>query len=339
MLAFDARSGARLWNGPGASHAALAGDALVALRQARLSAREVGGGGLRWERDLSGEPGGHAWIAEAPGQRVLLASGSSVRALELATGATAWAFRSPGALRLSALALGSLTVVAADTGMVHALDPAGRVAWRLRGAGPLAAPPVRDGRACLLTFRTPTGATLASVEASSGVRTFEASLDFAPAGAPLRFAGRIAIAGSVGGDAVVAALEDDGTPAWTEPSPVGGPASLAALPAGLLAKAPDGSCAALDRQGRATWSRSCEGRAAPPGNLAPVPVRGLVVVPAEEVDLLDAATGQPVGRMPIHAPARLRVDGDLATWALDGEGLATGVRLLGHLSVLDPGAG
>jgi hypothetical protein len=59
------------------------------------------------------------------------------------------------------------------------------------------------------------------------------------------------------------------------------------------------------------------------------------VVPAEEVDLLDAATGQPVGRMPIHAPARLLVDAGLTAWALDAEGLVTGTRLLGHLSVLD----
>ncbi len=173
--------------------------------------------------------------------------------------------------------------------------------------------------------------------AASGLRTFEASLDFAPSGAPLRFCGRIAIAGTVGGDVVVAALEEDGTPAWTEPSPLGGAVVITPLPSGLLAKAPDGSCAALDRQGRVVWSRSCDGHAAPPGNLEAIPVRGVLVVPAEEVDLLDAATGQPIGRMPIHAPARLRVDADLTTWALDAEGLVTGARLLGHLSVLDRG--
>jgi hypothetical protein len=52
------------------------------------------------------------------------------------------------------------------------------------------------------------------------------------------------------------------------------------------------------------------------------------------VDLLDAASGEQVGRLPIHAPARLSVDGDLTTWALDAEGLVTGARLRGHLSVL-----
>jgi hypothetical protein len=29
------------------------------------------------------------------------------------------------------------------------------------------------------------------------------------------------------------------------------------------------------------------------------------------------------------------LDGDLTTWALDAEGLVTGARLLGHLSILD----
>jgi hypothetical protein len=62
-------------------------------------------------------------------------------------------------------------------------------------------------------------------------------------------------------------------------------------------------------------------------------------VAAEEVDLLDAGSGDQVGRLPIHAPARLSVDGDLATWALDADGLVTGARLRGHLSVLQrPGA-
>jgi outer membrane protein assembly factor BamB len=310
---------------------------LVTLGGGRLVGRDAGSGQVRWDRAISDDGGGPVSLAGTPDGRVLVSAGPSIWAVEGATGATAWTFRSPGALRVAPLPLGSLTVLAADSGMVHALDSSGNVAWRLRGAGPLAAPPIRHGRACLLCFRSPTGATLTSVDSGSGVRTFEASLDFIPSGAPLRFCGRIAIAGSVGGDVVVAALEEDGVPAWTEPSPVGGAVVLVPLPAGLLAKAPDGSCAALDRQGRVVWSRACDGRAAPPGNLAPVAVRGVLVVPAEEVDLLDAGTGQPVGRMPIHAPARLSVDADLTTWALDAEGLVTGTRLLGHLSVLDRG--
>ena len=62
----------------------------------------------------------------------------------------------------------------------------------------------------------------------------------------------------------------------------------------------------------------------------------MIVVAAEEVDLLDASTGSLVGRVPSLAPARLAVDGDLTTWALDGDGLLSGAGVRGHLSVLDP---
>jgi outer membrane protein assembly factor BamB len=334
VRAFDTATGTPLWSGSGAALAALAEGALVTLRDGRLVARDSSTGAVRWERAAPRGTGGRPSLSTAPGGRVVLASGPSTTAFDSTSGATAWAFESPGALRLSPLPLGSLVILAADSGMIHAVDPSGQMAWRLRGAGPLAAPPVRDGRTCLLCFRTPTGATLASVEASTGIRVFETSLEFAPSGAPVRFAGRIAISGRVGGDVLVAALEEDGAPAWIEPSPTGSAVALAALPGGLLAKGPDGSCAALDRLGRTVWSRSCDGRPAPPGNLAAVPVRGLVVVAAEEVDLLDAASGEQVGRLPIHAPARLSVDGDLTTWTLDAEGLVTGARLRGHLSVL-----
>ena len=335
VVAFDNASGAPLWRGSGVANAALTEGALVALRDGRLTSRDIATGAVRWERAAPDGTGGRPSLSAAPGGRVVLASGSSTTAIESTSGATAWGFESPGALRLSPLFLGSLVILAADSGMVHAVDPSGKMAWRLRGAGPLAAPPVRDGRTCLLCFRTPTGATLASVEASTGIRVFEASLEFAPTGSPVRFAGRIGISGRVGGDVVVAALEEDGAPAWVEPSPTGGAVALAPLAGGLLAKGPDGSCAALDRLGRTVWSRSCDGRPAPPGNLAPVPIRGLLVVAAEEVDVLDAASGEQVGRLPIHAPARLSVDGDLTTWALDADGLVTGARLRGHLSVLD----
>lgn len=339
VRAFDAAAGTPLWSGPGAAFAALTDGTLVTLRDGRLSARDSATGAVRWERAAPDGSGGRPSLSMASGGRFVLASGSSLTAIESTSGATAWVFDSPGALRISVLPLGSLLVLASDSGMVHAVDPSGRMSWRLRGAGPLAAPPVRDGRTCLLCFRTPTGATLASVEASTGARLFETSLDFAPTGAPVRFAGRIGIAGRVGGDAVVAALEEDGAPAWIEPSPTGKAVALAPLSGGLLAKGSDGSCAALDRFGQAVWSRPSEGRPAPPGNLPPVPIRGLLVVAAEEVDLLDAASGEPVGRLPIHAPARLHVNGDLTTWALDAEGLVTGARLRGHLSVLDrPGS-
>ena len=334
-LALDAQDGSVRWSAPGAALACAGDHVLALLRDENLEGRDLATGALLWTRRAPREASGRSVIAIAPGGRLVVASGPSVSAFDAASGDPLWNFSSPGAARLSLLPLGSLLVAASDAGMVHALDPAGGVAWRLRGAGPLAAPVTGTGRSCLLTFLTPSGGTLAAVEPSTGQRIFEASLDFTPAGPPLRFAGRMAIAGRVAGDGVVAAREEDGAPAWAEPSPVGGIPSLAERAGGLLAKASDGTCAALDRDGKTTWLRSCEGRPAPPGNLPPVATRGVVVVAADEVDLLDASTGARVGRVPTHAPARLLVAGDLSTWALDADGLLSGSGVRGHLSVLD----
>jgi outer membrane protein assembly factor BamB len=333
-LALDAGRGTVLWCAPGALQGAADDRAFALLRGGTLEARDLGSGTMLWTRPAPPEAGARSFLSLPPGGRLFVATGSSVSAFDASRGGALWTFGSPGAARLSLLPLGPLLVVASDTGMVHALDPAGRVAWRLRGSGPLAAPVTGTGRCCLLAFLTPTGATLAAVDPSTGTRVFEASLDFTPAGPPLRFAGRIALAGSVAGDAVVAALEEDGSPAWVEPSPTGGAPALAPCEAGLVAKGADGTCGALDRDGRALWLRSCAGRPVPPGNVPPIAARGVVIAAAEEVELLDASSGALLGRVPAQAPARLVVDRDLTTWALDADGLLTGARLRGHLSVV-----
>lgn len=334
-LALDAGRGTILWSAPGAVQCAADDRAVALLRGGAIETRDIGSGSVIWTRPAPPEADARSALSLPPGGRLFVATGSCVSTFDASRGGALWTFVSPGAARLSLLPLGPLLVVASDTGMVHALDPAGQVAWRLRGAGPLAAPVTGTGRACLLAFVTPTGATLAAVDPSTGARLFEASLDFNPAGPPLRFAGRIVLAGSVAGDAVIAAIEEDGAPAWVEPSPTGGAPSLAPCGTVLVAKGADGTCGALDRDGRTLWLRSCAGRPVPPGNVPPIAARGVVVAAAEEVELLDVSTGAPIGRVPALAPARLLVDGDLTTWAVDAEGLLTGARVRGHLSLVE----
>lgn len=337
-VALDPRTGALRWRGPGARLSA-AGETVVALvGDGVLAALETAGGRPLFERPWPASEGEWTSMILA-GDRIVVATGHEACAIDPATGSTLWAFTSPGASRLALLPLGPLLLVASDAGAVHALDRDGRVAWRQRGPGPLAAPPAASARTCLLAFDAPVGGLLVSLDPATGRRLRESPLDFAPAGSPCRFAGRIAVPGRVAGESIVAALEEDGTTAWTEPSPVVGRPALAERPGGLLAKGADGSCAALDRDGRLAWLRSRPGMPAAPGNLAPMARRALVVVPATDLDLLDGATGTPVGRAPGHAPARLHVGDDLSTWALDADGLLTGGRVRGHLAVVeDPSA-
>lgn len=333
-ICLGAADGVERWNAPGALRAAAGGDVLALLRGPILEGRALAGGTVLWTRPVPEDGGNRSQLALPPGGPLLVLSGPVITAFDPARGAPLWTFASPGAAGLSVLALGSLLVAASDTGMVHAIDPGGKVAWRLRGAGPLAVPVTGTARACLLSFLTPTGATLAAVDPATGVRLHEASLDFTPTGPPLAFAGRVALPGRVAGDGVIAAFDLDGAHAWSGPSPTGGVPALATRTGGLLAKGPDGTCAALDRDGRVVWLRSRAGHPAAPGNLPPVGARGVVLVPADEVEVLDAEGGVPVGRLPAHAPVRLSVDADLGAWALDADGLLSGARVRGHLSVV-----
>ena len=91
---------------------------------------------------------------------------------------------------------------------------------------------------------------------------------------------------------------------------------------------------ALDRAGGTIWLLPRGAAHPPPGNLPPVAVRGVVLVPSEHVDALDEATGAPLGAAAAVAPVRLLVDSDLSLHALDGEGLLTVLRLATHLSVV-----
>jgi outer membrane protein assembly factor BamB len=338
-LALDAATAVERWRGEGGLLVASSEGSVVTTSADALACRDLAAGGLRWRRSLPSAGSGARRLLGAAGAQVVVLSGGTAWALDTATGSPRWAFDSPGAMRLDAARFGSVLVVAADTGLVHGLDPAGGVSWRLRGSGPLAAPPVQGAGACLLLFLAPLGASLVAVDAGTGRRRFAASLDLTPTSAPVSFAGRVAVAGTVGGDPVVAVLESDGTPAWTGTVLGGpGPAALAPAPGALLAKSADGSCALLGRDGAPLWSRPGAG---PPslGNPPPVAWRGLVLVPGEETAVLDLRRGHVVGRLPAQAPARLLATGDEMAWALDGEGLLTGARLRSHLAVVEGSRG
>lgn len=334
-LGLDAADGSIRWRSAGAIRAALADGALALADEGAVRCLDAEAGTARWIHPMpAGTPPPQA-IHGAAGGLLAVVEGGRVLALSVGDGRLAWSFESPGAVRLFLTRFGPLLVAAADTGLVHALDPEGRVVWRLRGPGPLAAPAALGSSSCLLLFRTALGAMLAGVDAATGRRRAEASLDVTPTGPPVAFAGRVAIPGTVGGDALVSALEPDGRPAWTSAPCLGaGPFALASTRLGLLVKTSDGSCALVARDGSTRWSRGREGATAPVGNLPPAVTRGLAFVASDEVEVLDVERGERVGRLPLPAPSSLLVTEGLSAWAVDGEGLLAAARLRGHVSVV-----
>jgi len=336
VVALDG-AGSERWRGPGARWAAAEGRGLLVIRGARLSRLDAHGGGERWARPVP-DPDARLprRVARLRGGLLLLDAGDSLVALSAEQGAEAWRFRAPGANALFVLPAGPLAIVASDAGFVHGVEE-GRVAWRLLAPGPAVAAPVPFGaRRCAVACLAPVGGALLAFDPASGRRLWEAPLDFTPAGAPLPFAGRLLVPGTVGGDPVLAAVEPDGSLAWTEAPPLGrGAPVLAASGALLLARGGDGGCAAIDRGGQLLWSAPPPSGQTPPPGLPPHLVRGVAILPGDPVRALDALSGAPLGRAPLPPPARLACTAELGLASLDALGTAAGARLSRRLGVVD----
>ncbi len=324
--------GATAWRGPGSEFCGSAADAILLAGSGRLSCLDLRSGAVRWSRP-SPLPDGASPCAVWPAGRTLvtLAGPSSLCAVELATGRTAWRFAPPAATAVTASAFGALQVAGADTAFLYGVGVEGRIAWRLRVPGPVVAAPEPMGKACLAACRTDRGGSLLALDPATGRRLWEAPLDFAPSGAPVPFAGLVATSG----DAVIAAVGLDGRPAWaTAPSLGRGPLTLAAVRSGIAVKSSGGGCAVLDRSGSVVWCRTREAAHPPPGNVPPIMARGVLLCASEHVEALDAATGAVLGVAPPVAPVRLLADDELTVYALDAEGLLTVARLATRLSVV-----
>ncbi len=328
--------GTAAWRGPGAEFFGAAAGVLLLWTRGRLSCLDPRTGIVRWTRPSplpdAARPAG-VWPVGRSG--VAIAGPSSLCAVDLRTGRTAWGFAPPAASALVASAFGALLVAGADTGLLYGIDAEGRVAWRLRYPGSLAAAPEPAGTACLATSRTERGGSLVALDPATGRRHWEAPLDFSPSGAPVPFAGLVGVPGAVAGDAVVAAFDLDGRPAWTTAPSLGrGNLALARLRSGIAIKSPEGPCALLDRCGSFVWTRARSAAHPPPGNVAPLVARGVVLCSSEHVEALDAATGALLGMVPLVAPVMLLADDALTLYAVDAEGLLTVAGLTTRLSVV-----
>jgi hypothetical protein len=336
VLGLDARCGTERWRRPGATLATLSGGALFVADGVRLASLEPTTGRERWSRAIDELPEGVREVVRLTGGLALALAPGAAAALDPASGRTAWTFAPPAALTLCATALGPLAVLGSDAGFLYGVEAAtGSMAWRLRLPGPLAGPPSAYGDACLALCARQLGGSLLAVDPATGRRRFEVPFDVAPSGSPVPFAGLLGVPGVVAGDPVVTAVNPVGRLAWEDAPPLGsGPVALAPLPVGLLAKTAHGACVALDREGTAIWSHARVASHPPLANAPPVVTRGVVLVPGEQVEALEAATGKVLGNASLAAPVRLLADAELNAWGMDAEGVVTAVRLETHLSVV-----
>jgi len=324
------------WRAPGAAWAAIAGRSLLCAQGPRLRCLDLASGRERWTRALpTPELRAPRALLRLRGGPLLLVAGPALAALAPDSGALLWRFEAPGAREVEAAAMGSLAVLAADTGFVYGLDAGGRLAWRLAAPGAPVSAPLTFGERCAVACAARAGGAVLALDPATGRRAWEAPLDFGPSGRPLPFAGRLAGPGAVAGDAVVAAVDPAGGVAWTAAPAFGrGTPALAVAGRLLVLRGGDGAAAALERDGAVRWLAPAGPGLPPPPGLPPCPARGVVVLPGDPVRALDAASGEPLGQARLPPPVRLLVDAALGLTAMDGEGLVVRARLAGRLGVV-----
>jgi outer membrane protein assembly factor BamB len=332
VAAVDDRTGEVRWRAGGCAFAARAGGQLVTAAGGSLQARSPRTGRVTWSRPLPGmTPAAATALAHGP---LVIVERDALTGLDPGSGRTLWRFEPPGASRVHAAAFGGVLVAGTDAGILYGLDAAGRLVWRLAAPGPLLRPAVAAAGRCLALASRDSGAALLAVDPATGERRWEAALDV-PGGVVLAWGRRVAVAGAVGGDPIVTALDRDGAAAWSVAPPLAGPVGAAAAGPLLVVRDAAGALAALGRDGAIRWSRPAPRDARPARAAPPVVVRATVIAAAgEALQAVDARTGELVGAIPAAAPLRLLADGTLAVAALDREGTAAGWRLATHLSVV-----
>ena len=339
VWALGRRDGALLRLADGSCAAAARGAVATAGRKAPLLVADGAGqltclsptGETRWVT-LPGVDEIAPRYAELPGGRAaVVADGKSLLIVDLATGARHLALEPPAAAQLHVAAAGELVAVGADNGLLYGVDGAtGEVAWRAPAGMPVERLAVLRDRLLVLGSSS-AGSVLLGFDAATGEPLFRTELALGPVTDLLPVPGGWVLAGSGRPGGELVGLGVDGSVKWHARPNVGPDAPLASRGGGALFARGDAGVCRIER-GRVRWNVPCD-----PGG-APLLARGVLVLPGEEVQLLDAASGR---RLLVTGATSRVPPVDLLAGTPEGlllladrEGGIAGVRLAGALAVV-----
>lgn len=263
------------------------------------------------------------------GDAWFLVDRSSLVCMDLRTGAQRFRLDPPAAHRAFVASAGPFLALAADNGMVYAVDLERReVAWRLPlslgalAVGPQGVVGIADGRE---------GIEAVGVAARDRRFLFRTPLPVDTVGQllPQRSGTLVSATGETGGE--VLGLAPEGALRFRA-RPVLGPGAPALTLAGrtVFARGPQG-IARIDR-GKIRWSAP-----ASPGG-APKVVQGMIALPGERLSLRDASTGRellaPAAKESLPSADHLAVGPDGEILAVDIHGSCAGLRVAGALAVV-----
>lgn len=266
---------------------------------------------------------------------VCLRKDGTLDAIFAATGRSAWRFRAPGAVHVTATALRDRVWVAADNGFVYALESrSGAVVLRVRtecavqsalavGQGVAAGVGSKGGMPYLV-----------SIDAATGRRRRELALPLRVAGNPLPVRHRLFLGGQDESGTVILGFARG---ALAFRVPLESDAGLPEMTAGsgrLYAALRDGSVTCIGVDGSVLWRRPGSGDELD-RPVAPILRRGVLIAAGDPIRAIDPETGAILCELPAtRGLSALAVGPKLHVYAIDDDGLASCFQLATYLSVV-----
>ncbi|MBF5044117.1 PQQ-binding-like beta-propeller repeat protein [Aggregicoccus sp. 17bor-14] len=339
--AFAARDGALLWRRE-ASHgvaAAADGHAVVA-EGSRVYGFKGRGAGARWLHAHDGTPLGPSLVRK-DGVLVASSEGRAVLGFAELSGRELWRLAPPRTQRVHLSVQAHRALLATDLGYLYGLDLAdGQVRFRVRAELPFVAPPVPWGRRFAATLGQGLQGAVLVADAHAGEVAWTALLPFGQPTLPLPRGAHLYVAGQAEGEGALACLGTRGQLLWERGLHLGpGPYALTGLTRSVVVAAPHGGAARFGEDGRMAWRVGASGEPLSRA-LRPVPARGVVFLPGEQVRAVEPRGGHVLAEVEAGAGlVALEADAQLNLYLLDDAGTLSAYRLATHLAVVAGGDG
>jgi outer membrane protein assembly factor BamB len=318
--------------------AASADGKVITASVERIAGFEGDSASARWLRDHDALPLGPE-LEHHEGVLVAQCDGRGAVAFSATTGRELWRLIPPRTQRTYFSVQGHRGLLSTDSGYLYGIDLVdGQVRYRMRSAVPFIGPTVPFGKKLLAMVGRAGKTVLFCADAHSGGLLWTQEFDLDRPSLPIVTRERIHLSGEREGQALILALDSQGSTLWERPLHAGrGPFALSSSTVGILVTSASGEAELLDSDGQTQWRLGAVGPELP----RPLPaiwIRGVALLPGGTLRAVEPKGGRVLSEIELGAPVvDLKVDGQLNLYVLDEDHRLRAYRLATHLAVVNGG--
>jgi len=291
--------------------------------------------GARWIRSYDGTSLAPE-LLRRNGLFICVADSRIVLALSELTGREVWRVVPSRTREVHVTLQGSRVLLATESGTLLGADlDDGQVRYRLRVSLPFVGPAVAWGRRFAAVVGRGEQHAIVSANANSAAGDWMQELALAQPSSPLPRRNRVWVAGIRESNAVVCCLGAKGKLLIDRSLPLGpGPFHLLGVRDGVLITSRSGAAALFGPEGQVIWKLEPAGEELARA-VAPCFSRGVLVVPGEQVRVVDPVSGDVLAKLRAGVElCDLKVDAKLGLYLLDEDGSLSAHKLLSHFAVV-----